>query len=468
MRSLLVVAGIAGCSSFAATDARHRFLNEALEEPEDVMLKTAELHANLLKEPALSIKIENRYRFTGLGEMVSHLIDHHTTMGNVGSSATMARQRLLNYHNSQYFGEIKIGTPGRRFVVVFDTGSSNLWVPAAECEKGGCAPHEKFDSRYSSTFSPIRSLTGDPAVAFIQYGTGACVLKMGRDTVEIGGIQVHNQAVGLAIEESTHPFGDLPFDGLVGLGFPDVSGEEGLPSSALPIVDQMVKEKVLERNVFSVYMSEDINKPGEISFGAADPKFTFSGHSPKWFPVISLDYWEIGLHGLKINGKSFGVCEKRGCRAAVDTGSSLITGPSSVINPLIQALNVAENCSNLGTLPTLTFVLKDIYGRLVQFSMTPRDYVVEELDARGNPNNCAAGFMAMDVPAPRGPLFVLGNSFIRKYYSIFDRDHMMVGFMRANHEGSGPLIKGYGSSASAANASYFVAATAAAVVLALV
>ncbi|CDJ58032.1 eukaryotic aspartyl protease, putative [Eimeria maxima] len=394
MRSLLVVAGLAGCSSFVPTDARHRFLSETLEEPEDVMLKTADLHTNLLREPPMTIKLDNRYKFTGLGELVSQLIDHHTTMGSVGSSGTMARQKLLNYHNSQYFGEIKIGTPGRRFVVVFDTGSSNLWVPAAECEKGGCAPHEKFDPKYSSTFSPIRSLTGDPAVAFIQYGTGACVLRMGRDIVEIGGIKVPNQAIGLAVEESTHPFADLPFDGLVGLGFPDVSGEEGLPSSALPIVDQMVKEKVLDRNVFSVYMSEDINR-------------------------------EIGLHGMKINGKSFGVCEKRGCRAAVDTGSSLITGPSSVINPLIKALNVAENCSNLGTLPTLTFVLKDIYGRLVNFSLAPRDYVVEELDARGNPNNCAAGFMAMDVPAPRGPLFVLGNSFIRKYYSIFDRDHMV-------------------------------------------
>lgn len=69
----------------------------------------------------------------------------------------------------------------------------------------------------------------------------------------------------------------MPFDGLVGLGFPDVTGEQGLPSDALPIVDQMVKEvnssakafvtvflirlqKVLDRNVFSVYMSKDINK----------------------------------------------------------------------------------------------------------------------------------------------------------------------------------------------------------------
>lgn len=120
MRSLLVVAGIAGCSSLAATDARHRFLSETLEEPEDVMLKTADLHANLLREPPMTIKLDNRYKFTGLGELVSQLIDHHTTLGSVGSSGTMARQKLLNYHNSQYFGEIKIGTPGRRFVVVSD------------------------------------------------------------------------------------------------------------------------------------------------------------------------------------------------------------------------------------------------------------------------------------------------------------------------------------------------------------
>merc|ERR1712167_337800 len=101
--------------------------------------------------------------------------------------ATPADVKINDYQNAQYYGQATVGTPPQTFNVIFDTGSSNLWVPNKKVGLVGLLKH-KYDSSKSSTYK------ANGTEFKIQYGSGPVSGIWSEDTFAIGSVSASNQA----------------------------------------------------------------------------------------------------------------------------------------------------------------------------------------------------------------------------------------------------------------------------------
>jgi len=230
---------------------------------------------------------------------------------------------LKNFANSQYYGIIKVGEPPQEFKVIFDTGSSNLWVQSNICKSQSCLQHKGFNHLSSKTFQK-HYINGKIPVFGIRYGTGNIKGEFVRDKVSIAGMSIPDQIFGLTYEEEGFAFMNVPFDGILGLSITKQN------KHSVPFFDNIIAKQLLRHNIFSIFLSEDEDN-SNISFGKIDKNHMLSNFT--FTDVVSKNYWEIDIEDIKVGNTSTNICsllrQKTGrCGVAIDSGTSLYAGPS--------------------------------------------------------------------------------------------------------------------------------------------
>ncbi|KAF9973994.1 Vacuolar protease A [Actinomortierella ambigua] len=321
---------------------------------------------------------------------------------------------ISNFMNAQYYGEIKIGTPPQTFSVVFDTGSSNLWVPSVHCNSIACFLHRRYDSSRSSTFK-------ENGTEFaIQYGSGSLEGFISSDTLEVAGIKVEKQDFGESVKEPGLAFAFGKFDGIFGLGYDTISVQ-----GVVPPFYKMVNAGLLDAPQVGFYLSKTSGEGGaggEMTLGGVNPNH-FDGELV-WHDVRRKAYWEIELTKVVLGDEEV---ELDG-GAVIDTGSSLIVLDTTLAEMINKELGAKKNyagqytidCGRVSNLPDFSFW----FGKK-EYKLKGEDYI---LNTGGN---CISGFMGMDFPESLKDLWIVGDVFLRKYYSVYDLGKDRVGFALA-------------------------------------
>eukprot|EP00928_Gymnodinium_smaydae_P072049 TRINITY_DN55488_c0_g1_i1.p1 TRINITY_DN55488_c0_g1~~TRINITY_DN55488_c0_g1_i1.p1 ORF type:complete len:459 (+),score=25.28 TRINITY_DN55488_c0_g1_i1:63-1379(+) len=320
-----------------------------------------------------------------------------------------------------YFGEVAVGNPPQKFSVVFDTGSGNLIVPGTSCTSRACTMHERYrpkDSHASTRVMCDGSRVpwfGRPDEIKITFGTGNIVGECRQDTICIGHACSDVSFIA-SIDESEQPFTSFSFDGILGLAL------QGMTlGSTFSVTEMLWANHAMRHPQFAVYFADSDKEASEIRFGDVNEEYV--GSELFWVNVTGdSGYWEVRIEDITFDNEPQRICQD--CKVAVDTGTSQLAGPSNVIAKLRSSLGqMGLSCSNISAYPKLGFLI----GKHIM-NLMPSDYVDES-------TNCALSLMTLDIPPPKGPIFVFGIPFLQRFYSVYDFANKRVGFALAKHRG---------------------------------
>ncbi|KAF9164280.1 hypothetical protein DFQ26_001625 [Actinomortierella ambigua] len=320
--------------------------------------------------------------------------------------AGTAQIPLESHNDTTWSLSLSIGTPPVSFNVIVDTGSSDLFIPGANCST--CGGHKLYYPQNSTSAVQLDRRFG------IEFGDNSKVGGIAfSETVTIGDFVVKNQTIGVAAQFSADMTPDqFPTDGLLGLGFESFSTLD-----ASPVFQTLVAQRQLDEPVFSLKLA---SYDSELFLGGTNSEL-FTGDIT-YTPVVNASFWTVMLDSIDVNQES--VIPTR--NAIIDSGTTLmVLSPSDAkaffgsipgARPSTEADGYYAYPCNSPLVVSLTF-----NGRSFDIAPDKLNLGSEEKDR----SFCIAGIVGQENDLDS---VLVGATFLTSVYTVFDIGKKQVGF----------------------------------------
>ncbi|KAF2033181.1 acid protease [Setomelanomma holmii] len=353
---------------------------------------------------------------------------------------------------------LSIGTPPQTFNLLFDTGSTDVWVPLSSST--GCAPNcpTAFTPSLSSTivntsipYLAIYGLTPDPANSIAGFYFN--------DTVSVSGLP--------ALEDATFAVGNVPpalFQvgnwGIFGAGSPLrealLSGPNASKVPYTPAWERLALASPGGKKKMGVWLNAQNASSGTVLFGGSDESRYEGGLQD--VPIVLqrgiFTGWGVNLTSVtrvNVGGEEDGGCDEKTQLTAAnfsqtvlfDTESPNMYLPTPLYDAIVEGLNATELINMAPYVPCslrtassgyLDFGFPTKAGGNAEIRVPLSEIVyppgypvtVPAVPDRNGQELCYFGI----VPT-NGSILLLGTSFIRSAYLVFDEEELVVSMAKS-------------------------------------
>ncbi|KAK7692175.1 hypothetical protein QCA50_003796 [Cerrena zonata] len=357
--------------------------------------------------------------------------------------------------DSSYLGNVAIGTPPQTFSVVLDTGSSDLWVASSSCPSCD-SDTPRFDPSKSSTVARTQTTSGDTEVD-IHYGSGQVAGIVATDTVTMGGFTNSKQTMLVATQMSSGLL-DGQASGIMGLAFEALASTE-----STPLWQVLLNNNQLASPEMSFWLTREIDNRNakELEFGG---EFTLGGTNSTLFTgdiefidmpsLRTQTFWLLTMTGVTVSGRSVSVPTGNSALSAIDTGTTLIGGPSTAVKAIYDAIPgstaLTGDLAGFFSYPCTTEVELSIAFGGKLWPINPTDMNLGTIPS----GQCLGGVFDLtqgsDVGSGGGnPSWVVGDTFLKNVYSVFRATPPSIGFAQLSDVAGGSGTPSPGPTGSA-------------------